>query len=117
MDLDGAGGYFRWTATTWDDVLELASKHGWKPMGTGPPKGTHKADWPGFYFGNDGQLIYAKDAQKLASFLEKALIEMHKSKLPENIEGTSKGWLYGSEGRRELRKFIRYCRKGSFRIF
>ena len=51
MDLDGAGGYFRWTATTWDDVLELASEHGWKPMGTGPPKGTHKADWPGYYFG------------------------------------------------------------------
>ena len=97
MDLSGAGGYFRWTGSGWGKVLELASNHGWQPIGTGPPKGILKANWPGGYFGNDNQLVYARDAEGLADALEKHLV----TAIADEVE---------------LREFIEFCRAGSFRI-
>ncbi len=73
MDLSGAGGYFRWTASAWIKILGLAEQGGWQPVGTGAPRGNLKKDWSGYYFSNDGQLFYARDAQKLADVLEVAL--------------------------------------------
>ena len=59
MDLEGPGRYFRWTNLGWYDLLELAKEFGWVPIGTGPPRGTLKAQWrhgrhPGNldYYGN-----------------------------------------------------------------
>ena len=49
-------------------------EYGWVPMGTGPPRGTLKAQWlHGLYYGNDGQRVYARDAAALADALERAL--------------------------------------------
>ena len=36
MDLDGKGGYFRFSNVSWRKVLELAYEYGWKPAGTDP---------------------------------------------------------------------------------
>jgi hypothetical protein len=62
MDLEGAGGYFRWTAEGWGTILELAEQYGWTPIGTGPPRGMRKSEWERTYDSNSGQLFYARDA-------------------------------------------------------
>jgi len=115
MDLSGAGGYFRWTISGWHKVLELAEAHGWEPTGTGPPRGTLAADWVGTYYSNDGQLFYARDAKKLADALEVALREMSPEtdvdSPPENTEVSE-----GDEYDQVLKKFIHFCRQGSFRL-
>ena len=36
MDLHGKQGYFRWTNAAWQEVLNLALRHGWEPEGTQP---------------------------------------------------------------------------------
>ena len=97
MDLSGAGGYFRWTNSGWRETLELAEQYGWQPIGTGAPRGTLKAEWSGSYFSNDGQLFYARDAQKMADALERAL---------EGTENEDEA----------IREFIKFCREGSFRL-
>jgi len=112
MDLSGAGGYFRWTASAWGKILDLAEQHGWQSVGTGAPRGTLKEDWSGSYFSNDGQLFYARDAQKLASALGRALEEIPTEKLKQD----NSNWLFTSEGKESLRKFIIFCREGSFRL-
>jgi hypothetical protein len=86
MDLEGAGGYFRWTNAAWLDVLELGQEFGWVPTGTGPPRGRLKSDCLGLYCGNDGQRFYARDARALADALERALagISEGKSATPTN---------------------------------
>ena len=99
MDLDGAGGYFRWTGTGWHDLLDRAEAAGWQPIGTGPPRGILKADWVGAYHSNDGQRFYARDANRLADALERCLGEL------------------SAEERKVWKKFIAYCRAGSFRLF
>ena len=93
MDLEGAGGYFRWTNSGWDDVLNSAESNGWQPTGTGPPRGILKADWPGNYYGTEGQRVYARDAKRLAEALKRG------------------------DGNGYYRKFIKFCRAGSFRIY
>ena len=98
MDLDGAGGYFRWTALGWRTLLDRAEAAGWQPVGTGPPRGILKADWPGVYHSNDGQRFYARDAKSLAAALERCLDD-----LP-------------AEERPSYEEFIVFCRAGSFRL-
>ncbi|NWG18818.1 MAG: hypothetical protein HXY39_00680 [Chloroflexi bacterium] len=98
MDISGAGGYFRWTNLGWSEVLSLARSAGWEPVGTGPPRGVLKADWSGTYFSNDGQLVYARDAKRLADALERAIAECP------------------AEDNETLREFIAFCRAGSFRL-
>src|SRR4051812_47968129 len=84
MDLSGAGGYFRWLNSGWADILELGQTCGWVPTGTGPPRGERKANWgDGSYFGNDGQLFYARDARALADALERALAASTESRPPK----------------------------------
>jgi hypothetical protein len=83
MDLNGAGGYFRWTNSEWGDVLALGEAFGWVPMGFGPPCGVLKADWQGgSYVGNDGQRFYARDARALADALERAVASVSEGRSP-----------------------------------
>jgi hypothetical protein len=117
MDLDGAGGYFRWTNLGWSGVLALAEHYGWEPTGTGPPRGILKAEWPGYYYSNDGALFYARDAKALADSLDRALdlLPARRPKALKHIEGYD--YFVSQEGKRALREFITYCRAGSFRLY
>ena len=112
MDLSGAGGYFRGTATGWSRLLELAQQHGWQPTHTGPPRGTLKADWSGTDHSNDGQRFYARDARRLAAALEQALNATPTQKLKKD----QSTWLFTPEGKDAIREFITFCRAGSFRM-
>ena len=143
MDLEGPGRYFRWTNLGWYDLLELAKEFGWVPIGTGPPRGTLKAQWQHGrhpsdldYYGNGGQRVYARDAAALANALERALAatpkgaarrRRYRDALPQDYVGAM---LTGSrqpkrvlvrdlrvEDSRSIRQFIRFCRAGSFRVF
>lgn len=119
MDLEGTGGYFRWTYSGWSRVLELAVEYGWEPVGTGPPRGTLKRDWLGSYDSNERQLLYARDAKNLADALEKALKDIPEREVGKrkvNANKTAREFFSGW-GQDSLTGFIVYCRKGSFRIF
>jgi hypothetical protein len=137
MDLDGAGGYFRWNNSGWADVLELGETFGWMPAGPGPPRGVLKAEWEGgSYYGNDGQRFYARDARALADALEQALAVISAGKSPmrsraaratDYLEAKLGGRAaprggkvtvrkYTPEDISNLRAFIEFCRAGSFRI-
>lgn len=118
MDLSGVGGYFRWTNSGWTGILKLAEKHGWEPLGVGPPRNFPKAEWSGgTYFSNDGQRVYARDAYGIADALEKALTHFSKAKPSIRKSTRSRNWFATEEGQKAVRQFIRYCRKGSFRIY
>jgi hypothetical protein len=70
----------------WDYVRRLGAQFGWKPRGTGPPKGWARRQpkpWGGRYDCNDGQLVYAADARALARSLEAALVELPSRNIPE----------------------------------
>jgi hypothetical protein len=110
MDLDGAGGYFRWTLSGWDQVLGLAEGFGWEPGGTGPPRGVRKSEWGGGYYSNNGQRFYAKDARRLADALERALAA------PPEQRARWSDWLT-AEQTAALRAFVEFCRAGSFRLW
>lgn len=117
MDLEGKGGYFRWTTSAWCDVLALAEHYGWEPTATGPPLGVLKADHSGYYFGNDGARVYARDAKALADALERAVEEMPKRR-PKAMSSVVDYKSIASPAVREsLTTFVDYCRKGSFRIY
>lgn len=117
VDLHGAGGYFRWTNLGWSSVLTLAEYYGWQPIGTGPPRGILKAEWSGDYCSNDGALFYARDANRLADALERAIHELpaRRPKALGDVEAYD--FLVSKEGKRGLREFIAYCRSGSFRLY
>jgi glycosyltransferase involved in cell wall biosynthesis len=136
MDLSGAGGYFGWTNSGWAEILEVGQAYGWVPAGTGPPRGTLKADWGyGPYFGNDGQRFYARDAQALADALERALAapavewpRIRAAQTTDYLEAELRGGLppvggrvsvqeFSPEDAANIREFIEFCRAGSFRIF
>jgi hypothetical protein len=137
MDLEGAGGYFRRTNAAWCDILELGQAFGWVPTGTGPPRGRLKSDCHGLYYGNDGQRFYARDARELADALERALTAISQGKSPRRPTRTAQATDYLEaelEGRERpkrgkvyvrqfgpeaasIRKFIKFCRAGSFRIY
>jgi hypothetical protein len=116
FDLDGPGGYFRWTAAGWADLLKCAMEYGWEPTGTGPPRGVLKADWPGAYHSNDGHLVYARDARHLAAALEQAVAAVPVRRAKSHKRASDANWLSTSEGKSAIRSFIVYCRHGSFRI-
>src|SRR5687767_11109035 len=101
MDLSGAGGYFRWTASAWGEILCLAEQYGWQPTGTGPPRETLKENWSGGYFSNNGQLFYARDARKLADALERALEKMRMEKSNRD----SCNALFTTEGKEAVGRF------------
>ncbi len=125
------GAYFRFNYVAWPKALELARFYGWESE--------HDAQ---YYLPNDGQVVSAEDAKKLAVALERAVASlariapMHKSYgvLPLNqavpeIEGTDGlgGVAVGprkdlapvafwADNPDKLRHFIRFARQGAFRI-
>ena len=119
MDLSGAGGYFRWTASGWSNVLLLAEHYGWQATGTGPPRGELKAEWDGSYGGNHGALFYARDAVRLAEALARAVEQMpaRKPRTLKEVEPEAYANLSSEEGRANLKGFIEFCRAGSFRLY
>lgn len=116
MDLSGAGGYFRWSGGAWSQILNLGLQHGWEPTGTGPPRGMRKAECEGIYHGNDGQLFYARDAKGLADALERALVDTSRNKPSKKKRIDQRDWLSSPDATESIRQFIKFCRKGSFRI-
>ena len=115
MDLVGRGGYFRWGYPEWAEVLDLGLEFGWQPLGAGPPRGYPKSKWDGDnYFGNDGQYFYARDARALADALERALVAQRKAapKKPKRKERANV-----QVEAADIRKFIRFCRAGGFRLY
>jgi hypothetical protein len=89
---------------TWWDVMRLAVGCGWKPTGTGPPKGVQAKSWPGAYVANDGQLLYAQDARRLADTLEQVIAGPGSVALHFEKSRISK-WLRSSAGRQDLRVY------------
>jgi hypothetical protein len=86
MDLNGAGGYQRFSNTSWCKMLELAHMYGWKPAGTEPGQWVDQStgelneqmspdpdEWDGSYFTNDFQWVADEDAAHIADALEQAL--------------------------------------------
>ena len=122
MDLHASRRSFCWNNRCWRELLKVGWKHGWEPSGTGPCKGSLKKDWDGtgLYFSNDGQLFYARDAKNLANALESFLdasrqIKPSKTKRVDADECPS--YFFSANGRKEIKLFIVFCRKGSFRIY
>ncbi len=135
---------FRWNSSGWPSILKLAKKFGWTPEGTDIPSWftgaerkeivANKPDYKWNYIGNDGQVITATDAAKIANALKKGLNVFHDNKTDNNISSENidnadmdpttievfKTILnpdYGClEGFRPdvLMKFIEFCEKGAF---
>jgi hypothetical protein len=116
-DLQGKGGYFRWTGRGWASILGYALDNGWQPCGTGPPRGTLKKQWDGNYIGNAGQLFYARDAKRMADRLERFVAETRKRRHAKTRKDSDPRALRDPEFGKNVRKFIAYCRRGSFRIY
>jgi hypothetical protein len=80
---------------SWTKALELATLHGWKPMGTRPPLAHNSyelgADWTGTYLTNDGQIVKAEDAHSLATALERSLAHIPDANI--QIDWVSQFWL------------------------
>ena len=110
FDLIGENRYFCWNSSAWPDVLDIATRHGWRPMGTGAPEEWSERDWIGGYGSNDGQLVDAGDALRPAEALEKFLSK-HQN-IPNN-----EARFCSAGGKEYLREFIRFCRRGSFRLY
>ena len=113
MDLISRRRFFQWNNVAWRTVLDIGIQHGWVPMGTGPCRGVRKRDWVGDYFSNDGQLFYARDAKRLADAL-RTFLNQKRRRLPRRRK--NEAWFWSPAGKRALADFIRFCRKGSFRI-
>jgi len=132
MDLEGEGGSFHFNIFQWSAVLVLAQSNGWEPAGTVLAQ---EPDWSGGYGTNDGQTVPAADAGQLADALERALPDIpdhdaleHKAKVvdlpdlgPTRVldaqEKVSPIELFSGDSKEYLRRFIRYCRAGSFQIW
>lgn len=145
MDLAEGKRGIGFSSAFWYDVLQLGLEYGWEPMGVGPPAGVRKAGWGGGenYWGNDGQRFYARDARALAAALERALAARRREarrraapaargKRPARPADYAVAALSGqrpprggevepreltAEDLAHLRRFIRFCRAGGFRIY
>lgn len=77
-DLKASNGYYIDLSTRgWSDLLTIAFKNGWEPMGTLSPYEEEcligPDDWDGNYVTNDFQLVCEADALAIAAALERAL--------------------------------------------
>lgn len=91
----------------WTKALELARDYGWQPKGTRPPANHdfHKlgADWQGTYLTNDGQVVSAEDAARLAAALGRSLEDIPDTNSPMNwnarlwLEDDQPEWLSPEE--------------------
>jgi hypothetical protein len=107
------GESIRITSGRWDELLNIARRNGWEPLGTEPseehlrqryknPEGGYDAvevrkameSWDGSYRTKDGQSISYADALNFAFALEDAK----------------------RKGREGLDEIIRFCKRGAFSI-
>lgn len=93
---------FSFNYETWWDVIRLAVGCGWEPTGTGPPRGVLAKDWFGAYLSNDGQLVHARDAKRLADTIEKVTAVSSNSFHFFEPSRISR-WLRTPEGKQALR--------------
>lgn len=127
---DASIEYFNWR--TWQSLFRLAEEYGWQP------------EWPrDEYFWNNGDLVSDQDARNLASALGRALRDSACGVLPDRpsdvgFQRSAPGLLgkipevlpvsyddetglfacwATDEGRRDLKKFIRYCKRAGFYIW
>jgi hypothetical protein len=136
----GRRDYFDVPYAAWNDILELAERYGWQPTHTGPPRGMKAGEWCGTYYSSDGQRFYARDAAALAEALDRFLAgeppvadapaaNPDRDRLRGVVAGLSQqygiapnvtgglpadSWLAAEDGRQYLRKFVAFCRRGSF---
>jgi hypothetical protein len=116
VDLYRKDGDFHWANSGWGGVLTLAGQYGWEPTGTGPPRGTPKHHWDGSYGFSNGELFYARDAKRLADALEAALADIPRRHMPKRRKPRTLAESFAGPDRSALVDFVRFCRKGSFRI-
>ncbi len=130
MDLCGRDGGIRFNNLTWSQILNLADRYGWQPMGTeapawevlgaDPPIHADYPDWDGTYFSNDGQFVTDRDASNIAAALERALDDIPEHDTMEDMQTAQDAspmeWFSG-QGKTTVRDFIEFSRTGGFCIF
>jgi hypothetical protein len=133
MDLSGAGGEFFWNFFSWPRLLQIAEEYGWEPAGTLPPEYMEmpeEGQWSGDYTSNDQQTVTAEDAWQLAEALERALDDIPEEDVlapyrtetgmiqltPDTPEIDDLDWFCGPKHKDHIRKFLQFCRAGSFQI-
>lgn len=105
--------------TTWLQLLRLAEKYGWKPMGT---------SGSGHYVFNQGDWVLARDARSLAAALNRAYKKLspEDTMLPkQKPDGSPKrgrritleDYFSGDAGRKPVRDCLAFCRRGTFEIW
>ena len=107
FDLVRKKACFSFNYQTWENVIKLAVGCGWEPTGTGPPRGVLAKNWLGAYFSNDGQLLYARDAKRLADTLEKVIAAQSTLSLAFEPSRISR-WLRTPVGRQAFRAIRRF---------
>lgn len=110
FDLRGHGE-FRYGISGWPNILELALKNGWNPMGTQVDDDRYPdgLGWPGTYGTNDRQWVRPEDAAGMADALEVAVQSM-----PDKVSD-----LFGETRNTEIDRtgeFIKFLRGGGFSI-
>ena len=124
------GDHVAFNLTGWEQVLKLAEMYGWRTAGTLPPEDLD-TEWDGDYFLNDGEVVTADDAKAIAEALTKAMDDIpghdamkHKTgKSPKGVDYVKDGAafspfeFFSGKGKKHLREFISFCRRGSFQIW
>ncbi len=113
----------------WGIVRRLAQDFGWRPLGTEPPVDWSSArTWSGTYTSNDGQLVTAQDALALGAALEAALASHDFDSRIRGLFGractevrspgvsVAEPAIQTSDWRTAFDEFVRFCRRGGFRI-
>lgn len=137
IDLNGCGGYERFTFTGWGDVQLLALLHGWEPQGT-YIEYEDSPVWQGYYYNaNSGQTVRKDDAWNIAVALTRALDNLVATPEEANdVDLDSLGWPRVMDdprppdermrrafatwaedfGRERIEEPILFCAAGAFRI-
>lgn len=90
---------------SWNEILDIATRHGWQRLGTLAPlkwNEAAKGPWEGDYTGCGWQIVTAQDADALGTALEAAM----KNGDPTDVGGWSDC----------IERFIDFCRSGGFFI-
>lgn len=121
--------HFRCHGKVWEQILQLASEWGWKPLGT-MPDGAWGRDYWGDAFigdyrpGDAGKIVSAQDGKSLAEALVRAIanpLQLRDSVGPviivENM--TAQQFQTGNAplSVAVLKAFVRFVEKGAFSIF
>jgi hypothetical protein len=97
------GGYVDLTSSGWENLLSIAAKNGWEPLGTVPHKwnGIAPEKWDGNYFSCDHQTVCAEDALGIAAALELAVSDLEESPVE---------WIKEIINVRWIKEFVDICR-------